>query len=90
MGPYGVPGSRDSWTRGSGTQDSGTRDLGSRGSGTRDLGSRDSGSRDLGSRDLGSRDQGGSQGFGAGFPRQPSSATSSPVIHLHVNHLTAF
>merc|ERR1712115_62473 len=36
MGPYGVPGSRDSWTR----------DLGSRDSWTRDLGSWDSGARD--------------------------------------------
>ena len=36
MGPYGVPGSRDSWTPGLGT-----RGLGTRGFGTRDLGSRD-------------------------------------------------
>ena len=60
QGPYlwgpmasGVPGSRDSWTWGSGSWDSGTRDLGSQDSGTRDLGSRDLGTRDLGSRDLG-------------------------------------
>ena len=76
MGPYGVPGSRDSWTRGLGT-----RDLGSRGLGTRDLGSWDLGTwareprGGLGTRALEPRGGPGTQGG-------PVSETTSNKLRL--------